>query len=412
MTTFSRIKIEHNWRQFSNVDIDLSNKMTVLTGANGCGKTTLMTILSSHFGWNINFVSTPFLSKRQKKKLYSDFKILFNEVEENNNEIEIGSINYTDGSSCSLKVPSRASNNIQYQLSYANRQGIEGLYIPSHRPPMNYQHVASIPTDPKTNQQHYQEFQNLLSQSFSSGKAQNPGLVLKQSLISLALFGYGNNAVASNSEYISLYEKFEEVLRVMLPETLGFLNLEIRMPEIVLITTSGTFSIDAMSGGVNSLFGIAWQIHMYGANADECTVLIDEPENHLHPSLQRTFLPNLAKAFPEYKFIIATHSPFIVSSNQNASVYALTYNEENKIVSELLEEADLTGSPDKVLRDILDVPTTIPVWVEEKIKAILHKHEQGFSPENPELISEMFNELKELGLNESLFDFYQNKKSN
>jgi hypothetical protein len=151
---------------------------------------------------------------------------------------------------------------------------------------------------------------------------------------------------------------------------------------------------------------------MYGANADECTVLIDEPENHLHPSLQRTFLPNLAKAFPEYKFIIATHSPFIVSSNQNASVYALTYNEENKIVSELLEEADLTGSPDKVLRDILDVPTTIPVWVEEKNKAILHKHEQGFSPENPELISEMFNELKELGLNESLFDFYQNKKSN
>jgi len=125
------------------------------------------------------------------------------------------------------------------------------------------------------------------------------------------------------------------------------------MPDVVLITDSGDFSLDAMSGGVSSLFGIAWQIHMYGADKDSCTVIIDEPENHLHPSMQRTFLPKLERAFPKYRFIVATHSPFIVTSNPKANVFGLIHREEKQIFSEHLENSDLAASPNKVLRDIL-----------------------------------------------------------
>jgi predicted ATP-binding protein involved in virulence len=173
-------------------------------------------------------------------------------------------------------------------------------------------------------------------------------MVLKQSLISLALFGFGNEVVRENREYKELFEGFQQILSIILPASIGFKSIEIRMPDVVLVTESGDFSLDAMSGGVSSLFGIAWQIHMYGADKGSCTVIIDEPENHLHPSMQRTLLPSLEKAFPNYRFIIATHSPFIVTSNQNANVFGLFHNQEKRIVSEHLEHADLASSPDRV----------------------------------------------------------------
>jgi len=47
----------------------------------------------------------------------------------------------------------------------------------------------------------------------------------------------------------------------------------------------------------------------------------------------------------------------------------------HRIVSEHLDEFDLASSPDKVLREILDVPSTIPIWVEKKIMDVFSKHD-------------------------------------
>ncbi|MCM1539791.1 MAG: AAA family ATPase, partial [Blautia sp.] len=55
-------------------------------------------------------------------------------------------------------------------------------------------------------------------------------------------------------------------------------------------------------------------------------VLIDEIELHLHISWQKRVLPFLTKAFPNVQFIIATHSPFVVSSIESAVVYDLEKN--------------------------------------------------------------------------------------
>ena len=71
MTTFSRLRL-NNWRQYSNIDLDLSAPITILTGQNGCGKTTLLNVLSRHFGWNTQFVSTPYISGKKAKKIWTD----------------------------------------------------------------------------------------------------------------------------------------------------------------------------------------------------------------------------------------------------------------------------------------------------------------------------------------------------
>jgi predicted ATPase len=398
MDSFKNIKL-NGWRQFEHIDIDFDSNVCVLTGPNGCGKTTILNVLARHFGWNINFISTPYISKKRTKKIWSDIrKSIANDFQDPTGATEVGSIEYTNNNICKLIVP--VQNSAQYSLTYQGKQGITGINIPSHRPVLSYFQIQNIPTNPKTNQQRHQEFQQLLFQTYGADNVRNPGVVLKESLVSLALFGYGNEFVQPNVEYKQLFERFQEILRIILPKELGFRKLVVRVPDIVLITDTGDFPLDAMSGGVSAIFSMAWQIHTFGAEKEGCTVVIDEPENHLHPSMQREFLILLRSAFPKYKFIISTHSPFIVSSDPEAKVYGLIF-EDKKIISKHIVQADLAGSPNKILREILDVPSTIPVWVENKIKSILTSLEHI---EGEEKANRILDALDELGLSDHISD--------
>lgn len=399
MTKFRRIHLE-NWRQFGSVDIDLSAQTTILTGSNGCGKTSVLNILSKHFGWNLLFVSTPYISKRSRRRIYSDWRQSTWDEEQTPEAPCVGFIDYEDGARCTLRAPEKSGQNAQYHLVYDNQRSVVGLHIPSHRPPISYQPISQIPTNPKNNQQLYREFQSVLFQSISAQKSQNPGLILKQSLVSLAVFGYGSEAVSANDEYREIFDSFQEVLRILLPAELGFRRIEIRMPDVVLVTDSGDFSLDAMSGGVSSVLGLAWQIHIFGSTATDCTVLIDEPENHLHPRMQRTLLPNLARAFPGHRFVVATHSPFIVSSNEFASVYGLKYSDDRRVHSVRLDSSELSSSPEQVLREILDVPSVMPVWVEDRIRGVMKRHANGTSED----AKAIYEEIRALGLSDVLSD--------
>ncbi len=57
--------------------------------------------------------------------------------------------------------------------------------------------------------------------------------------------------------------------------------------------------------------------------AHPVVVLIDEPELHLHPGLQRTILQRLKRVFPNAQFLISSHSPHMLSSVQTANVRVL-----------------------------------------------------------------------------------------
>lgn len=60
----------------------------------------------------------------------------------------------------------------------------------------------------------------------------------------------------------------------------------------------------------------------------EGIVLIDEPETHFHLEMQYQIFPLLTELFPKIQFIIATHSPAIISSITNAIVYDLSSKQE------------------------------------------------------------------------------------
>ena len=141
---FTSISLE-KWRQFESVNIDLSSPMTVITGANGSGKTTILNILSRHFGWNLNWTSTR-SGKKSKSKFWSDYWDLWDEsFAPKADTVQIGQLRYASGNICELRIP--VSVNEEYNINYKGQESVNGLHIPSHTQPFTYQKVQTVKED-------------------------------------------------------------------------------------------------------------------------------------------------------------------------------------------------------------------------------------------------------------------------
>lgn len=363
----------HGWRQIERVDIQFHPRRTILTGANGTGKTTILNLISRHFGWSIPLVSTPVRDRKTGglRYLADVWKTLWSGSTSDPPPSRhiIGEITYEDGKVASLSIP---ENNPTFQIDLAPQNPVKGLHIPSHRSVYTYQPVSTIPTHPITREEAFNNYSSQVRNRYmGGGGGMTANVIIKQTLLGLATFGYGNEVVIANPQARNLFEQFQSILRKVLPPKLGFQKIVIEMPEVVLMTKSGNFSLDGVSGGVASIIDMAWQIFMYSEEGLRFVVTLDEPENHLHPELQQTILVGLLEAFPGVQFIVATHNPFIISSVPDSNVYVLDYNLENKVNSKYLDFVNRAGTANEILRDVLGLPFTMPIWAEQRVDAII-----------------------------------------
>ncbi len=392
---FKKLEIQ-GWRQFDHVDIEFHPRLTILTGANGSGKTTMLNLLNRHFGWQTRFVATPTQDKKTGVlKYFADlWKKLIEKKPPDTQKFSIGTIVYENGQQNVLTIDRNVGN--VYDIEFNGHQNVKGLVIPSHGQSYQYQQVKNIPTSPIGKQAAFNKYSNSVRERYYGGHDRTANFFLKETLISLATFGYGNEVVTKNEEAIQTFEEFQAILKKVLPTKLGFEKISIRIPEVVLETKSGNFSIDAVSGGIAAIIDLAWQIYMSDDKETPFVVTIDEPENHLHPEMQKTLLPNFIDAFPKTQFIVATHNPFIITSTQHSNVYVLNFNEENKVQSIYLEKIEKSGTANEILRDVLGIETTKPDWAEKKIDEIIEKFAKiGINKDN---IVQFKSELKEVGL--------------
>lgn len=411
---FNNLSIS-GWRQFHNISMDFHPRLTVITGANGAGKSSLLGLLTQHFGWQKYFLGTPLKKRTNGVSRFTTGVRKKRNSEEHDHEV--GNITYPNGTKSTLRA---TSEGYQYAVSIINGSHVLGTYIPSHRSPPVFQQINSITATSISPDNAYGIFQNeSIQRTLGNNGGPGPTFRLKEALISMAYFGAKTEFSSGDVLSIDTLKGFVLILKKVLPPSLGFTDLSIRVTDVVLETETGNFIIDSASGGVMAIIDIAWQIYIYSKttiakSSEGFVVIMDEPENHLHPSMQRSLLTNLIDAFPTAQFIVATHSPFMVSSVQDSSVYVLRYTqapigiEDNDsedengftrlVYSELLDVINRAGSAGDILRDVLGVPVTVPEWVEIKLDHLIEKFRHlEFNSKN---LGDLRTQMADLGFSE------------
>lgn len=403
---FTRLNIKE-WRQFSDIDIVFHEHLTVLTGANGAGKTTILNLLSKSTGWDPQFVSSYEKDERGVSKYFNSLKVfgqklfikLISSSDNQPTKNKLGELEFSDGTIGDLVLPDEITNGT-YSIDIIGGKTEKGVYVNSHRPNFPYKAVKAVPTAVATRQQIYNKYnefnKTFVFDTFRNANEVSATSLIKETLASLAIFGYGNQSVVPNETARKLFEGYVDILKIVLPPKLGFENISVNIPEVMLCTKTGDFPIDAVSGGISSIIDITWQLYMFAETSESFVALIDEPENHLHPELQKSFLGNLIKAFPNVQFIVATHNPFMITSQKDSNVYVLNYNEQHKVYSCKLDYVNRAGTSNAILRDVLGIDSTMPTWAIEALDSIIEKYSNlAFSKNNLGLLRD---ELSSIGL--------------
>lgn len=128
------------------------------------------------------------------------------------------------------------------------------------------------------------------------------------------------------------FQAFEDILKKIFEDKNLQLNFNDETFQFSICETDREpFDFNTMSSGYAAIFEIINDLIIRmeaksGLRTEfdiEGIVLVDEIETHLHLDLQKKILPILTTLFPNIQFIITTHSPFILSSVDNAVIYDL-----------------------------------------------------------------------------------------
>ena len=112
---------------------------------------------------------------------------------------------------------------------------------------------------------------------------------------------------------------------------------------------------DAEAASEEFLVDDGWKV----VEVEPAVLLIDEIENHLHPTWQRRVIPALLEHFPGLQIFATTHSPFVVAGLRAGQVHMLKRDADG-VVTASTNEHDIIGwTTDEILRTFtgVDEPT-------------------------------------------------------
>lgn len=146
-------------------------------------------------------------------------------------------------------------------------------------------------------------------------------------------FAKDDNDIATVKKIDEWFRKFENLLKKI------FENEELRLRFDrkrynfdLLLPGYEPFDLNTLSDGYSAVINIITELMIRMEKKSSMAyeipgiVLIDEIETHLHVKLQKLVLPILTTFFPNIQFIVSTHSPFVITSLEDAVVYDLENN--------------------------------------------------------------------------------------
>ena len=306
-------------RHLENLEIELSTserRHLLLTGKNGSGKTSFLETLVNCFKKIITHIETP-----QEKRIKIDrFIPLINGLINDGISINFNSIDWkrlSNGNFVLAYFPSSRKANILMA------KGVENV---------QFSNTYDLTDDPTQNLIKYMV--HLITQQAYAQQARDS---------------------KTEADIQNWFNRFENALRILLEDKNIRLEYDYKRYNFLIHQTGRLpFGFNELSDGYSSIIQIMTGIMLRmeqdwllkGTLSEynfEGIVLIDEIETHLHIELQRKILPFLTKFFPRIQFIISTHSPYILTSVPNATIFDLekkvTFNDMSNYSIDNVAEA-------------------------------------------------------------------------
>lgn len=360
-----RIRIE-NFRCFEHYDLSFADCATVIIGKNGSGKTTLLHALKGA----LSFIFSKYSNKNEALELIgSNAQLRPVNLRETDAFFDAAKRAYqypvriyAEGTLADQPLPSWAivKNSSGGKLQEASYREAFLAFTRTY----NQQTAAKLPVLAYYSDSYPHKQGNMGSYAKK---------VLKSGMMPRAFGYYQWESETSFAEiwkhrYVAQYTKIndfkrdadetlleqkevsfiDEKLRQFtspLNEVHGFINQEFEISKIVVerpLMSSLDVAIkfifqdkreiffEHLPQGYNRLISIVLDIAyrgylLNGPQEPAGIVMIDEPELHLHPTLQQEVLQRFRKTFPEIQFIVATHSPLLISNLKDDTV-------QNKII--------------------------------------------------------------------------------
>lgn len=420
-------KVElYNYRCFEHLSLEFKENVNLLIGDNSSGKTTIIHALSNvlnSFFTGFSDDNTRFVGLSKE-----DFRIIESEsIVENEYPIRI-EFN-TDAVNATLELRSSKGRTLQRPLNpmfeyskdkYNNlfSEGKQAIPLPLFS---NFS-TSDIHSVRKINQEKFKKYE------------QKPSFGYYECLQGDGFLNYWTKRLLVLSE-ASKGELEIEGVKAAIVNALGangcnvITDMHIRpnQGKVYYILTDGReVETENLSDGLRRLVNIVLDISFramllnkgfYGINA--CletvgTVLIDEIDLHLHPTLQSTVVNGLLRAFPRLQFIITSHAPMIMTGirqDDKNKIYQLNYEIEGGYNAKEISSYGLDAST--IIEVILGV---IPR--SQKVDSELNKlfsaiDNEDFKQANEKLIQlrkEFGDRLPELSKAETLLTFYKDNK--
>ncbi|CAJ1858869.1 hypothetical protein CKOHBEJN_01561 [Aeromonas hydrophila] len=323
------------------VDINVDGKTLILTGGNGCGKTQLMELIFSKLEKHVVKRENTALENLEKQLEYHT-RLSPVAPTESGHDHWIVRIANIKRDMDEIKNPVIEMNGVEsFIMGYHSSKSVCSYFEADRKSrinkPSSVNSIDALRSKDKNGENKsssiFEEFlvTNIANQAFSESKKIN-------------------NSPEEAARIEKWFLKLENDLQYLFEDN-----------QLKLVFKSDTFSFEihqphktpytfqCLSSGFSSIMAVyanlITNVSLHAVDPDELTgiVLIDEIDAHLHVSLQKKILAFLKKSFPNVQFIVSTHSPFVVSSVDDAVIYDLSRLEHIENLSMYSYEAVLEG---------------------------------------------------------------------
>ncbi len=341
-----KLKIK-NYKVFDDVEFDFTDKdgntldTIVLAGVNGSGKTTVLELINKLVNREIENTED---EADLKKKLKISFEI---DIANIINGIDSMEVTFTNSSIFIRKGEIK----IDRALDFIDDEDLDTIGIDN---------FAYLPIKKKNIQL---QIGNIHILHLDSHKSEMEKSLLK----SVQNEVFKNRNLTLNDSIQKSIEKISHVLRG--------LKLTTRLVDLdndSLIFESANrqrVTFEELSNGEQNLYFRAIQLsHL---NLKNGLILIDEPEDALHPTWQKEVAKLYQNVGENNQVIMATHSPHVMASVEPKSLFVLHVNDETRKIEVInMEKAGKHTKglePNRILREVMELDILRDYDVQTKI---------------------------------------------